>query len=59
MREGLVAGELTAADATEQQVLHLASPGATPTSRVGGTAAAPRPDGPDSDGHESGDHHVQ
>jgi ABC-type sugar transport system ATPase subunit len=35
MRHGLVAGELTAADATEEQVLHLASPGATPTSRIG------------------------
>ena len=38
MREGLVAGELTAAEATEEQVLHLASPGATPTSRVGDLA---------------------
>jgi ABC-type sugar transport system ATPase subunit len=31
MREGLVAGELTAADATEEKVLHLASPGTTRT----------------------------
>jgi ABC-type sugar transport system ATPase subunit len=52
MREGLVAGELAAAEATEQQVLQLASPGATPTSRVG--SAAPRPDGQD-----SGDDHVE
>jgi ribose transport system ATP-binding protein/rhamnose transport system ATP-binding protein len=45
MREGLVAGELTAAEATEEQVLHLASPGATPTSRVGDVTPTATPDG--------------
>jgi ABC-type sugar transport system ATPase subunit len=41
MREGLVAGELTAAEATEEQVLHLASPGVTRTSRVGDLTPTP------------------
>jgi rhamnose transport system ATP-binding protein len=50
MREGLIAGELPAAGATEQQVLHLASPGATPMSRVG---AVPAPDGQTSGGHHA------
>jgi ABC-type sugar transport system ATPase subunit len=50
MREGLIAGELSAAGATEQQVLHLASPGATPMSRVGAVPA--------SDGQPSGGHHA-
>jgi rhamnose transport system ATP-binding protein len=35
MRQGLVAGELSGPEATEENVLHLASPGATPTSRAG------------------------
>jgi rhamnose transport system ATP-binding protein len=47
MRDGLVAGELTAAEATEAQVLHLASPGAAPTSRVGDLARSPAPGGTD------------
>jgi ribose transport system ATP-binding protein/rhamnose transport system ATP-binding protein len=50
MREGLIAGELSAAGATEQQVLHLASPGATPMSRVG---AVPTPHGQPSGGHDA------
>jgi ribose transport system ATP-binding protein len=37
MRQGLVAGELAAADATEEDVIHLASTGAAPTRRTGGT----------------------
>jgi ribose transport system ATP-binding protein len=37
MRQGLVAGELAAADATEEDVIHLASTGAPPTRRAEGT----------------------
>jgi ribose transport system ATP-binding protein/rhamnose transport system ATP-binding protein len=36
MRQGLVAGELPAAGATEEDVIHLASTGAAPGSRQGG-----------------------
>ncbi|MDQ1675322.1 MAG: ribose transport system ATP-binding protein [Actinomycetota bacterium] len=52
MREGLIAGELSAADATEQEVLHLASPGATPISRVG-ALPTPEPDGKPTGGHDA------